>query len=279
MKTKNIITPSMEKILVNLGQFKYLTVSQMLRLDIMKGRRNLNRKLAELRQLSKPLVQNLSFSVHPVEGKLEHIHFLTPYGAEQLREYYGNRFPVRYPKSNSPVFGFDYFHRLAVIDFEISLRIFAEKNDLGIVFFTTYFDKVSTEKEKGYRAASAIMIDRTKYLIADAVFMMNTPYREDLYACEVFLDSDVARVLSSIRQHLNVLASGKFSEQYKIDYGSRLLCIFKHKNVMQKVMGKLYKDMDFKQAQKHILFKAADELDVEMFFDWKYCDGSEASLF
>ncbi|PTT76393.1 MULTISPECIES: hypothetical protein [unclassified Chryseobacterium] len=99
MKTKKeILTPAMERILVHLSTFKYLTISQLLRLDAMKDRRNLNRTLSLLRQMPKPLVQSLSFAVHPIHGRLEHIFFLTPHAAVLLQQFYGERFPVRYPK-------------------------------------------------------------------------------------------------------------------------------------------------------------------------------------
>ena len=279
MKTKEILTPAMEKILVSLATFKYLTVSQLLRLNVMKDRRNINRKLSELRQMSKPLIQSLSFSMDPVYGKLEYIHFLTPHGAELLKEYYGERFPVKYPKGNTPVYGFDYFHRLSVVNLEISLRLFAEKNDVGVLFFTTYFDKVSTGKEKGYRAASAIKVKDKEYLIADVVFMLECPRREELYCGEIFLDRNVGRIVKSITQHLRALQNGQPSEQYQVDYGSRVLCLFKYKSVQLNVMEKLNQDPAFSETKEHFLFKTLDELDTEQFFDWKHFDGSEAALF
>ncbi|PTT72604.1 MULTISPECIES: replication-relaxation family protein [unclassified Chryseobacterium] len=279
MKTKETLTPSMEKILVNLSIFKYLTTSQLIRLKVMKDRRNLNRALACLRQMPKPLVQSLSFAVHPTEGKLEHIHHLTSFGAELLKEYYGGRFTVRYPKGNSPMYGFDYFHRLGVVNFEIELRIFAGKNDLGVSFFTTYFDKVSTGKEKGYRAASAIVTEDHEYLIADALFMLEGPRRDELYALEVYMDNNTARIMKSITRHQQVLEKGRPSKQFGLKHGSRVLCVFKHKKVQLKVMEKISQDYQFSETKKHFLFKSLDELETEKFFDWQFYDGTEASLF
>lgn len=279
MKTKEILTPAMEKILVSLATFKYLTISQMLRLDIMKDRRNLNRKLSELRQMPKPLIQSMSFSVHPVHGKLEHVHFLTAHGRELLKEYYGERFPVRCPKAHTPILKFDYEHRLSVVDFEIYLRIFSEANDIGVHFFTTYFDKIPTGKDKAYRAASAITIKEREYLIADAVFMLDCPRRDELYSLEVFLDKNVARITKSISQHLRALQHGQPSEQYGLDYGSRVLCVFKHKSVQLNVMEKLSQDSEYAETKAHFLFKSLDELETEKFFDWSYFDGTDTSLF
>ncbi|MCF2221066.1 hypothetical protein H9Q08_17405 [Chryseobacterium sp. PS-8] len=279
MKTKEILTPSMEKILVHLATFKYLTISQLLRLNVMKDKRNLNRTLSQLRQMAKPLIQSLNFAVHPQKGKLESIHYLTSYGAELLKRYYGERLPVRYPKSHSPFLQFDYEHRLSVVRFEIELRIFAEKNDLGVSFFTTYFDKVSTGNEKGYRAASAIMLENKEYLIADALFMLSTQRREELYSVEVFCDKGIARILKSITRHLQALNQGMPSKQFELEHGSRVLCLFKHKSTQLNVMDKLSKDPLFSETKDHFLFKSLDELETEKFFDWLLYDGTQAGLF
>ncbi|PTT76394.1 MULTISPECIES: hypothetical protein [unclassified Chryseobacterium] len=177
------------------------------------------------------------------------------------------------------MYGFDYFHRLAVVNFEIELRIFAEKNDLGVSFFTTYFDKVSTGKDKGYRAASAITARDNQYLIPDAIFMLNTPWREEIYTLEVFLDRNTARILKSLSLHLKALQRGMPSEQYGLDYGSRILCVFKHKAVLNNIMEKICGNPDFSQTKAHFLFKSMDELETEKFFDRQFYDGTEASLF
>jgi len=129
---------------------------------------------------------------------------LTPHGVELLYSYYGERFQVKYPKG-SQHFGLDRNHRLEVINFHIALELFSSANDLTVLFFHTYFDRV-VSKGKDYRSASSIKIRDQRYLIADAVFMVQNIRRVDLYALETYNDTyHTQRIINSLEQHLLAL--------------------------------------------------------------------------
>ncbi len=73
-----------------------------------------------------------------------------------------------------------------MIDIHIDLDERASQQNMEIIFFKTYFDKVSTGRKKGFRAESAIPVYGNEYLIADAVCMLQTPNRKELFAIEMY---------------------------------------------------------------------------------------------
>ncbi|MET3536746.1 hypothetical protein [Chryseobacterium limigenitum] len=69
MNTKRLffltLSPSQGKILLALGEFKFVTTGQLLKLGIMSDRANLNKQIAELRSRRNPLVNSIAFGTHP----------------------------------------------------------------------------------------------------------------------------------------------------------------------------------------------------------------------
>ncbi len=282
MKTKldfHRITLSQEKVLTALAQFKFLTTGQLLSLGVMSDRNNLNKNISELRNRSLPLLGSITFGVHPSKGKLQSVHYLTSHGAELLREGHGESLPVRLPKGNHGLFQQDYFHRVNTITVHIALWKWVQCHDAEILFFCTYFDKLSTGKEKGYRAESAIRISEKEYLIADALFMLKTPGSPQLYALEMYNGDDTQRVHNSLRAHLSALKHGQPSLQFGMDYASRVLCVFEHEVYKIQLMKRLCEDEGFANAKDLFLFKSLEELKTEMFFEWRLFDGHKTELF
>jgi hypothetical protein len=212
------ITLCQDKVLCALAEFKYLTTGQLLDLGIMNNRSNLNKQLLELRTRSYALIDSISFGVDPKRGKLESVHYLTVHGVRLLKESYGDQFPIRYPKGTNQLFHKDYFHRLSTVSFQIALSSWTKQQDFELKRFVTYFDKLTSGKSKGYRAESAIEIHAGQYLIADAVFLLQTSRRAELYCLEVYMDDDTSRIHNSLFGHLQALQNGQPSRQFELDY-------------------------------------------------------------
>ena len=138
------ITFSQEKILSALATYKFLSTGQLLVLQTMSDRANLNKQLAQLRSSSKPLIGSVTFGVHPQMGKLESVHYLSAHGANLLRDRFGEDYPIRFPKGNSGLFQQDYFHRINTVDIHIALAGWSAVNGVQLLSFCTYFDKLSS---------------------------------------------------------------------------------------------------------------------------------------
>lgn len=273
------LSPSQEKILLALGRFKFLTTGQLLRLGIMSDRANINKQLAELRCRKNPLIGSIAFGVHPSLGKLENIHHLTSHGADLIKERFGTEGIIRFPKNGTQLFQQDYFHRIHTIEVDIALQQSVSRPDTEILFFLTYFDKVSSGKKKGFRAESSIIVSENDYLIADAICMLQTPRRKDLYAIEMYNGDDTQRVHKSLFHHLRALSEGQPSKMFGLEYGSRVLCIFELENYKQMAMKRLSEDSVFRDAKGHFLFKSLEEVKQNVVEDWRLFDGEKASLY
>ena len=273
------ITLTQEKILTALACYKFLTTGQLLEIQIMSDRANLNKQLLELRNYPKPLIGSIGFGVHPTFGKLQSVHYLTLQGVQVLQRWFGEHFLVRFPKGNNGLFQQDYFHRIHTINVHIAFNSWAIKNNMEIDFFRTYFDKLSSGKEKGFRAESSITIGEGHYLIADAICLLQTPKREELYAIEMYNGDDTHRVHGSLFAHLQALKNGQPSKQFGLNYGSRILCVFEYESYKIQAMKRLFEDNRFASAKSHFLFKSLKELSQEHFFDWSLFDGTKTGLF
>ncbi|MDF1876090.1 hypothetical protein JHD48_10115 [Sulfurimonas sp. SAG-AH-194-I05] len=76
-------------ILKALATYKYMTVSQLDRLKILKHKVSIYRVLNNLKNCSKPLVSYQDFKFHPKIGKLEQLLYLSKYGRNLLVEELG----------------------------------------------------------------------------------------------------------------------------------------------------------------------------------------------
>ena len=262
-----------------LATFKFLTTGQLLTLEIMTDRANMNKQLVILRDRNKPLIGSVTFGVHPSMGKLESVHYLTAHGAELLLERFGNNYPVRYPKGTTGLFAQDYFHRINTINVHMIFSKWAKANGSKLLHFRTYFDKLSSGKENGYRAESAIQIQGKDYLIADALCLLQTQRREELYALEMFNGSDTHRVHNSLFGHLQALKNGQPSRQFLLKHGSRVLCVFEKESYMHLAMKRIAEDPRFASSKAHFLFRSLEQMTEKNFSEWCLFDGVKVGLF
>ena len=275
------LSPTQEKVLKALATYKFLTTWQLLRLGIMTERANLNKQISELRIWRNPLLGSVAFGVHPKLWKLESVHHLTHHGAGIIKDYLDINHPIRFPKTNAVLFQQDYFHRIHTVDVHISLqeRAFQNSNSVEMLFFLPYFDKVSSGKNHGYRSESYIPLSENDYLIADALCMLQTSTRKELYAVELYNGNDTKRVHQSLLHHLKALSVGQPSKMFGLDYGSRVLCIFELEVYKQMAMKRLFLDKNFAEAKSHFLFKSLEEVKQNVFEGWWLFDVNKVNLF
>jgi hypothetical protein len=123
-----------------------------------------------------------------------------------------------------------------------------------------------------------LIVDK-EYLIADGIAMVQMPNRKELYAIEVFNGNNTNRVHLSLLQHLKALSFGQPSKMFKLNYGSRVLCIFESENNKTSVMKRLHEDARFKKSKPYFLFKTLEEVKVNVFEGWWLFDGDKVGLF
>lgn len=116
-------------------------------------------------------------------------------------------------------------------------------------------------------------------MIADAIGMLQTPIRKELYAIEVFNGMNVQRVHNSLLQHLMALKEGQPSKQFGLEYGSRVLSVFELEACKNQTIIRLFEDERFAFAKNYFLFKTLDEVKENLFDGWGLFDGTTVKLF
>lgn len=83
----------------------------------------------------------------------------------------------------------------------------------------------------------------------------------------------------SLLQHLKALSEGQPSKIFKLQYGSRVLCVFESENNMRSVIKRLQEDERFKKSKPYFLFKTLEEVKVKVFEGWRLFGGEKVGLF
>lgn len=116
-------------------------------------------------------------------------------------------------------------------------------------------------------------------MIADAICILETSKRKELFAIEVYNGTDTNRVHQSLVQHLLALKDGQPSRQFQLDHGSRILCVFELETCKTQVMKRLFEDERFVSAKEYFLFKTLDEVKENLFDGWWLFDGTATTMF
>lgn len=246
--------PTHSKIIESLATYKFLTYSQMLRVGVAKSKPYISRNMALL--LDKKYVGRLDFGVHPTKGKLESFFYLLSNSKKMLVEESGwIENDIRIPIGKSSFFSKDYEHRKGVIDYQITVTEEAKLKNQKVVFFHTYFDKLGSARQGNLEALTSIQYGQGSYLIADAVFMLQTNNELDLYCLEYHRGIDAKRMLRTIEQYGAVLADGALSVRYGINKNAKVVCLFEEEICFEATKTKFLEDRRFGELRNFFLMK------------------------
>lgn len=206
-------------ILLALSKFRFLTVSQMIRLGISSSDKYLNRILYRESNKRKATISNFQFQEavktprRVVYKQREKIHFLTKHGARELEEFLRVDAIPHYPKS----FTFrDCRHRLSLIDFQIEVARSLRSTNWKIEFFHSYFDKTNTPK-----------IPTSKRSVnPDAVFLVNAPKSDYLFSVEIMVGIEFGHHLETLNNHRTMIQEAALPKAYNFPKGARSLFVF-----------------------------------------------------
>ena len=249
-----------EKILCSLAQYKYLTVSQMTAIGIMKDKRNISKKVKLLRD--KGFLKSIAYGFSPGIGRVENVNFLTPKAKKVLLEGLElDASEIRMPIGRTNLFFKDYFHRKYTIDFHIQLVHWTKNHHSSLLLFDTYFDKLGNNRtDKNLRAKTRVDIEQG-YLIPDGVFLLEFPDQSKaLFLLEVYNGKDTKRVLTQLHKHTQAIELGSVNEKYQYYQGYRILCVFEFASIQEAVMQRMQEDDYFQYMQDHFYFKALDTI-------------------
>ncbi len=246
-----VLTDKQSRILLALAKYKFLTVSQFKQLGIDKYDSNLRKALKPLLESKRKFIDRIMFSVYPKgndlmrKNKLEYVYYLKPKGKRVVVEHqWLTDEQVRMPIGTSTMAYKDYYHRKITVNCHISLCQAAQQKAIEVCFFDTYFDKIgNNRRSKNLRAKTRIELSAPNYLIADAIFMLQTPEQKALYCLEVQNGKDAKLMVQKLKQqYVTALRLGSPSEKYNFDKSNRVLSVFEYESTLQSVLERLQKE-------------------------------------
>ena len=269
------------KIIEALARYKFLTVSQLDFLNILKNKVGLYSRLRQLRAGKKPFIKNNVFGIMAGKGRLEDFYFLDKKGKDFLIEnldYSENR--IKIPKGTSSLFQRDYFHRKKTIDFFLYLDRFLLDNQSHIIFLNYYFDKQGDNRtKKNLSAKNKIEVGETGgFFIPDIITKIkykNNPY---LLFFEQHNGKDTKKLMKQLFYHLLALEEGTGALKYDMQKSHRVLIVFEFEGILKATIERLSKIEDFKGFEKFFFFKTEEELKKDFFNGWLNLDNQRTPL-
>lgn len=253
------------QILEALARYKFLTVSQMLKLGL-GGQKNhkqyLQRILKQTRERKRPTLACIKFDGTYKYQKREYVYYLTKRGVEQLlnntelENHHINR-----PVGTSSLFERDYTHRMMHIDMMISLYSWCEFKQSKVIFFDSYYDYESTQKRGAPISKTNVTIDseRGTRIIPDGIYLIQkSSGKYELFAWEIHMGRDKQRIMRQLVAHKTAIQQGAISYKYGLvnkdqdcretGLANRVVVIFEHKSTMKNTIEAVRKSQDISEA-------------------------------
>lgn len=246
-------------VLRHLAEYRFLTAAQMVRLGNPRSTpRSMSNLLRTMTNEAK-LIGCARFGVHPIQGKLENVYYLTPKGVSVLCDAGGwAKSAVKAPQSTTTLFTRDYFHRLACLDFEIAFKLWARRQEFTVQRFDRYFDPAPVLKAARKAPApplTSIELGEGRVMIPDAIVQYDTGAKPYLFLLEVTLGRDAGRVIEQMCIHIEALETGAPSAALGFPRGHFVVCLFEYETCMNAVMRYLASDTQLDRSlQSRFLF-------------------------
>jgi hypothetical protein len=272
----NRLTSVQSNILIELARYKFLTASQLHRLNVGKDAGWIRTQAKELEKRSTPLIERITFGIVPREGKLEHVFYLTKQGKEALIEGMNlHQDEIKLPIGNASLFYKDYKHRKNTVDFQIALYQWTDtREDLQVDFFDCYFDKLGNNRTGGnLEAKNKILIGEDDYIIPDGIFMLSNADRKFLYLFEMYDGKDTKRVFEQVRKHVRATALGSPSEKYNHQHAHRIILLFEFERMKHAFLERTKNNKYFSEVAQLFRCKSIEGINEDFFRGWENLKG------
>lgn len=276
------VTKIQNQILLYLGQFKYLTLSQLLKLGSGTTQyKYLWKQTSALVKRSRPLIEAVRFNTIDRIGRVEDIYYLTKYGAKVLADTSPNS-PALLPKGRV-VSAKDYTHKIRTLDFQIETYLYCRQSDLDLVKFLRYFDKTGNNRvDRNLSSLTKVKFKDGKSLIPDGLFVIEVDDFERLLLFELHLGKDSKRIFNQLIAHIDAMLSLKLHNaiSYPTNRAYYVLVLFESTSVLESMIQRFKSTGDlYSKIHQYVLCKSFDQFDKENYTDnWKTILGESQNL-
>jgi hypothetical protein len=245
-------------VLEALAIFQYLTSQQISTILPNVSISTVNRYLRALRKADKPLVRVLQFGFVPWKWPLAPVYCLTERWAKWLAAQWTYSLNnIKRPLGRSCFFAADYYHRLATIDFKISLIKWISRQWYTLNFYHCYFEREwSNNTLSGATSQSKALLKAWDLqIIPDAIVGYQTPQWSKLILFEQHMGNDAKRALKQIQWHCFFLSLWVVNKKYGSQRNSCIYYVFENKSCMDAVIRRLEQVSGFAKFRPHFRFK------------------------
>lgn len=272
-----VLSDIQDQALQLLGEYKFLTISQIVRL--MKTSKNHTReKLNALIRLG--FIGTVDIGIIPHRGLAEKMYYLTPKGANFLiDELDKNADSIRFPIGEVTVRQ-DYLHRVETVNVQIVLNEFLGKYNGELITFKTYFDKVGSQRKDGLQTATRLDLSDGTHLNADILtgyYLNQKPY---LFTIEVYNGRNTKRIIEQIHKTFNVIYEGvAIKKKFGIEKTCRLLLVFEHETILQATKERVKTLLnEFESPERFVYFKTSQLMQKDFASTWLSLDNRIVDL-
>jgi len=290
VKWEGVITNIQNNVLTNLAKYKFLTLSQLLQLEVGTTQyKYLWKQVASLRDRNKPLVKCQRFSVsQPQNGnppeRVEDWYYLNNTGKKVLIEELNFKHEIRLPIGRGNLAYKDYQHRKRTIDFQILLNLCSKENNYNVSFFDSYFEKMgNNRRDKNLRAKTRIDFEGDDFFIPDGAFKLAHQNKNKFYLFEMYSGRDTKRTLAQLHKHGLSLTQRFTHRAYELPVNKPyfIILLFQYESIKNALIEKAKKEgRTFSLIEKYFRCKSIEQLEKDNFIsNWKTLFGSSTSLF
>lgn len=288
---EGVITNIQSVVLAKLARYKFLTLSQLLSLEVGTTQyKYLWKQITSLRDRRQPLVKCQQFNTvtavsssgKKTPERVEDLYYLSKEGTKALRQELGFEELIKIPVGRRLAYK-DYRHRKRVIDFQIQLDLWTNENESVIPFFDTYFDKEGNNKVSGnLRAKTRIDFGSSGFFIPDAAFKMEQMDNQKFFLFEMYNGTDVKRTTVQLHRHGIAMANRYTHKAYALPKNKsyNIILLFERDGLKNSVIDRVKKNEPaFNKMEKYFRLKSlADLAEGDFFENWLTLHGTHTNL-
>lgn len=283
--TVQTLTDTASRAIDALRLYRFLTIDQMVKLDVATRRKSINETLLDLLRRKHPAVARVDHGVLPGVGRLPALYYLTPDGAELLAASQGiDIASIATPKGVVSI-RHDLLHRIHCVDCEIAARQWAESNGQRVSYASHYFNFTGSNRggTKGKRkpVARIELADRPA-IIPDLVMKLEDAEGiERLLLFEMFNQHRTKRMTEKIAEYRYAIGEDAISKAFAYEAAPRVIVIFEDEKALHYSQKSLANNAEFgADFFPFFFFSTLDRIRADFLNGWeKISDTRRHSLF
>lgn len=269
------------RILRALAKYRFLTNSQLLKLDLgTKSKSTIWKHTNILRSKSRGYIDHISYGTIIRLGRVENVLYLTRKGKRLLIDELGMKKDEIQCPIGRPQLTDDYYHRIQTINFHIELESRMCDQNFRLEFFHPYF--VRHKRGKNFQSITAIDLNKLQRIVPDAAFEVSKDGRSRFFLFELHNGRSIKRLKDQIFNHAIALTKRRTHQMFGIpnEQFYYVLIVLENPNAMEALIEEMRMEQTtYSNIHQFFLCKSLSQFDDLAFWTkWKSILGEEEQI-